>query len=93
MALTFIADAFDDPSCASLPDPEVMFATKASPQIVRMCETCPLYRPCGDYASRVPVYGIWAGKTLKQRQKRNPQLVGKLLPSMAELTRRVEVSA
>jgi len=79
MSLPFLAvDDGRHPSCADLPDPDVMFpkvgGRPVPPDIARMCANCPLRQPCLEYALREPVDGIWGGTTAKQRRRMNHNL-------------------
>ena len=69
--------------CAELPDPDVMFlpgyGDSVPPAIEEMCLDCPLFVACFAYALRVPVEGIWAATTFKQRRRLNPKLRAQLL--------------
>lgn len=40
---------------------------------LRVCATCPVRKPCADYATAHGERGIWGGTTANQRQKRAAQ--------------------
>lgn len=50
-------------------DPEEFFQTKQSKVQMRICEECPVFELCRDYAMLHEDYGVWGGTTDRQRKK------------------------
>ncbi len=52
-------------------DPDAWFPNKgaaARPQVFRVCDHCPVQRPCLAAALQRSEYGVWAGTTAAQRR-------------------------
>jgi WhiB family redox-sensing transcriptional regulator len=46
-------------------------------QAKRICERCPVKRPCLDWAIAKPeLYGVWGGTSAEERQQRRARLGG-----------------
>lgn len=53
-------------------DPDAWFPKKgaaARPQVFRVCDHCPVQRPCLAAALQRSEYGVWAGTTASQRRE------------------------
>lgn len=53
-------------------DPDAWFPKKgaaARPQVFRICQRCPVQRPCLAAALQRSEYGVWAGTTAAQRRE------------------------
>lgn len=54
--------------CRDLKTDDFFPEKKLQPNALLMCDGCPLFQPCRDYALARPlVYGIWGGTTDKDR--------------------------
>jgi hypothetical protein len=49
-------------------DPDLWFVNNPSLARARqLCRGCPILRPCGEYALRLDVHGVWGGTTRQYR--------------------------
>lgn len=67
-----MVSAWQEEALCAQADPDAWFPRKgaaARPQVFRVCQRCPVQRPCLAAALQRSEYGVWAGTTAAQRRE------------------------
>lgn len=54
-------------------DPPGRRGANVNPQVIEVCNACPVYRQCDEVATMSEQWGVWAGRTHWERYGREPR--------------------